>query len=158
MSDRHLSYIPFLCNNGQQRVIQFTWHTNPTTRNIVPGNFSDGLSHDSLICKLVLLDPCDRLNDELNLHVTLNLWGWVTHICVMKLSQHCCRWLLVTCSAPSHYLNQWWNMCNLSPRNIVPWNLIWNSELIQENAIENVVCNVLTHKPMIFHIEHSLYQ
>ena len=34
--------------------------------------------------------------------------GWVTFICVSKLGCHWFRWCLVTYSALSHYLNQWW--------------------------------------------------
>ena len=41
---------------------------------------------------------------------------------------------------PSHYLNQYWNIVNLTLWNKVQWNLNRNSYLfIQENAFENIV-------------------
>ena len=42
--------------------------------------------------------------------------------------------------APSHYLNQCWNIVNWTPRNKLCWNFNWNSYIfIQENPFENVV-------------------
>ena len=47
----------------------------------------------------------------------------------------------VTCSAPSHYLNQCWLIVNWTPVNKFQWNLNRNSIIfVQENAFENVVC------------------
>ena len=71
--------------------------------------------------------------------ITLTHWGRVTHICVGKLtiigSDN--GW-----SAPSHYLNQCWNIVNSNLRNKLQWNPRQNSFIfIQENAFENVVCN-----------------
>ena len=67
-------------------------------------------------------------------HVTgplLTHWGRVTHICVSDL----------TIIGSSHYLNQYWNIVNLTRRNKLQWNVNWNSYFfIQENACENVVC------------------
>ena len=49
------------------------------------------------------------------------------------------QWLVVW-SAPSHYLNQSWNIVNWILRNKLQWNLNRNSYIfIQENAFENVV-------------------
>ena len=41
----------------------------------------------------------------------------MTHIYVSTLGLHWFRWWLVTCSIPSHYLNQWWITFNWSCRN-----------------------------------------
>ena len=43
--------------------------------------------------------------------------GRVTHICVHKLCHHCFRQWLVACLAPSHSLNQCWNIVNGTLRN-----------------------------------------
>ena len=45
----------------------------------------------------------------------------VLHICVSESGQHWFRWWLVTYSAPSHYLNQWWVI-----RTKLQWNLNQN--------------------------------
>ena len=45
--------------------------------------------------------------------------------------------------APSHYLNQCWNIVNSNLRNKLQWNNKQNSFIfIQENAFENVVCEM----------------
>ena len=45
--------------------------------------------------------------------------------------------------APSHYLNQCWNIVNWIRRNKFPWNFNRYSNIfIQENAFENVVCEM----------------
>ena len=47
---------------------------------------------------------------------------------------------LVAWPAPSHYLNQYWNIVNWILGNRIQWNLNRNSYIfIQENAFENVV-------------------
>ena len=70
----------------------------------------------------------------------LTHWGQVTHICISKLHHHWLKQWLVTWSAPSHYLNQCWNIFNWTLRNKFRWNLNQNSYIfIQENAFENVV-------------------
>ena len=62
------------------------------------------------------------------------------HIGVIDLCHHWFRWWLVAYSAPSHYLNQCWNIVNWTLRNKLKWNLNQNSYIfIQENAFENVV-------------------
>ena len=69
-------------------------------------------------------------------------WDRVTHICVNKLT------IIgsdngLSQSAPSHYLNQWWDIVNWNLRNKFQWNLERNSYIfIQENAFENVVCKM----------------
>ena len=46
-------------------------------------------------------------------------------------------------AAPSHYLNQCWNIVNSNLRNKLQWNIKRNSGIfIQENAFENVVCEM----------------
>ena len=48
---------------------------------------------------------------------------------------------LVAWTAPCHYLNQCWHIVNWTLRNKLQWNFNRNSNiLIQENAVESVVC------------------
>ena len=50
---------------------------------------------------------------------------------------------LVARSAPSHYLNHYWNIVNSNLRNTLQWNLKRNSYIfIQENACENIICEM----------------
>ena len=50
--------------------------------------------------------------------------------------------MAVAWTAPSHYLNQCWNMVNETLRNI-QWNINRNSYIfIKENGLENVVCEM----------------
>ena len=50
------------------------------------------------------------------------------------------RWL-VAWSAPSHYLNQCWNIFNWTLRKKLQWNFNRNfNTFIQENALERIVC------------------
>ena len=73
----------------------------------------------------------------------LTHWGRVTHICVSKLT------IIgsdngLSLVAPSHYLNQCWNIVNWTLRNKLQWNLNRNSNIfIQENAFESVVCETV---------------
>ena len=70
----------------------------------------------------------------------LTHWGRVTHICVGNLT------IIGSdngLSAPSHYLNQCWNIVNWTLRNKFQWNCNRNSNIfIQENAFENIVCEM----------------
>ena len=66
----------------------------------------------------------------------LTQWGRVTHTCVGNL-------IIIGSdnglSAPSHYLNQHWNIVNWTLRNKLQWNFNRNSNIfIQENAFESV--------------------
>ena len=46
-------------------------------------------------------------------------------------------------TAPSHYLNQCWNIVNWTLRNKLQWKFNRNSDIfIHENAIESVVCEM----------------
>ena len=57
-----------------------------------------------------------------------------------ETNQHWFRLWLVAWTAPSHYLNQCWNIVNWTLKNKFQWNLNRNSyNFIQENASENVV-------------------
>ena len=74
------------------------------------------------------------LNNAVNEHAPLTHWGRVTHICLGKL----------TWTAPSHYLNQCWNIVYWTLRNKLQWNFNRNSNIfIVENTFENVVCEML---------------
>ena len=47
-------------------------------------------------------------------------------------------------TAPSHYLNQCWNIVNCTHGNKLQWNFNRNSNIfIEENTFENVVCEML---------------
>ena len=57
-----------------------------------------------------------------------------------QTNHHWFRLWLVAWPAPSHYLNQCWNIVNETLGNKLQWNFIRNSNIfIQENALENVV-------------------
>ena len=58
----------------------------------------------------------------------LTHWGRVTHICIGNLGRHWLRLWLVACLAPSHYLNQCWNIVNWTLRNKLQWNFNRNSQ------------------------------
>ena len=59
-------------------------------------------------------------------------------------NHHRFRWWLGAWSAPSHHLNQWWNVVNWNLRNKLQWNLKRKSYIfIQENTFENVVCKIV---------------
>ena len=74
--------------------------------------------------------------------------GWthlplVPHIYVNGLGQYCFRKWLVTCSTASYYQNQSWRIVNWILRNKLQWNSNQNTKLFfQENAFENVVCEI----------------
>ena len=65
----------------------------------------------------------------------------MTHICVSKLTTIGSDNGLSP--APSHYLNQCWNIVNWTLRNKLQWKFNRNSNIfIQENALEIVVCEM----------------
>ena len=78
--------------------------------------------------------------------VCLTHWGRVTHICVVELGHHWFRQWLVACSAPSHYLNQCWNVVdivNCTFTNKLQWFFYRDSNIfIQEIVFENAVCKM----------------
>ena len=55
-------------------------------------------------------------------------------------SRRLLRQCRIAWSAPSNYLNQYWNFVNLTLRNKIQWNVNCNSHIsVQENAFENVI-------------------
>ena len=57
--------------------------------------------------------------------------------------QHWFRQWLVAWTAPSHYLNQCWNIVNWTPINKLQWNFDWNFNIfIQGNAFESTMCEM----------------
>ena len=71
----------------------------------------------------------------------LTHWGRVTHICVSQLTIIGSDNGLVAWPAPSHYLNQCWNIVNKTLRNKLQWIFSRNYNIsIQENVFESVVC------------------
>ena len=83
--------------------------------------------------------------------LTLTRWGRVTHICVGNIGHY---W-----SAPSHYLNQCWNIVNWTLGNKLQWNFNRNSNIfIQENAFERVVCEMaaILSRPQWVKIGHRI--
>ena len=73
-------------------------------------------------------------------------WGRVTHnTCVGKLNHHWFRKWLVAWTAPSHYLNQCWNIVYWTLRNKHLWIFDRNSNIfIQEGALQNVACEMVS--------------
>ena len=66
----------------------------------------------------------------------------MTHICVSKHTIIGSVWL-VAWSAPSHYLNQCWNIVHWNLGNKLQWNFNRYSNLfIPENGFESVVCEM----------------
>ena len=57
-------------------------------------------------------------------------WDRVTHICVNKQGHHWFRLLVVVWPAPSHYLNQCWNIVDWTIGNKFQWNFIRNDKLL----------------------------
>ena len=93
-------------------------------------------------------------NDNLQ-HFSLTYRGRETHICVSKLGHHWFRYALVTSSAPSHYMNQCWNIVNCTLGNIFQWHLNQNTTIfVTENAFENIVRKMST----IFLVPASMYK
>ena len=59
--------------------------------------------------------------------------------------------------APSHYLNQCWNIVNWTLRNKLQWTFNRNYNIfIHENAIESVVCEMVTilSRPQCVEVVH----
>ena len=58
-------------------------------------------------------------------------------------NHHCFRKWLVAWTAPSHYLNQCWNIVNWTLWNKFQWNFNRNSNIfIHENEFESVICEM----------------
>ena len=79
----------------------------------------------------------------------LTHWGRVTHICVGKLT----AW-----TAPSHYLNQCWNIVNWTLGSKLQWDFNRNSNIfIEENTFENAVCEMwfISSGPQCVNLHYS---
>ena len=71
-------------------------------------------------------------------------WGRVTHMCVSELT------IIGSDNGLSPgrrqaiiWTREWWNIVNWTLRNKLQWNFIRNSNIfIQQNALENVVCEM----------------
>ena len=75
----------------------------------------------------------------IKIYMCLTDWSRLMHICVGKLVI-IVHILVIAWSAPSHHLNQCWNIVNLTLNNKLQWNFKQNSHIfIQENAFVNVV-------------------
>ena len=69
--------------------------------------------------------------------------GRVMYICRQYIYHHWFRQWLVAWSALSPYLNQYWNIVNLTLRNKIHWNInVYSYIFISENAFECVVCEM----------------
>ena len=70
-------------------------------------------------------------------------------------SNHWSRKWLVAWSAPSHYLNQCWDIVNWILRNKLQWNINRNSNIfIQENESECVFCKIAFTLPRPQCVKH----
>ena len=68
----------------------------------------------------------------------LTHWGWVTHLCVSRLT------ITGLDNGLSPYLIQCWNIVNWTLGNKLQWNFNRNSNIfIEENTFENVVYEIL---------------
>ena len=75
------------------------------------------------------------------------------YVCLIKLSYHWFRQWLGAWQAPSHYLNQSWNIVNWTQQNNLRWNIHQNTIIfIQENAFEDIVWMMTTilSQPQLF--------
>ena len=132
------------------RNIKKIWQHKPTLfLYLMPGiNYRDNLYNNVFhFERNTLVGTCPwRVCEMTNCRLSLNSLSRVTHICVSRLDHHWFRKWLVAWSAPSHYLNQCWNIVNWILRKKLQWNLNHNLYIfIQENAIENVVCQNVGH-------------
>ena len=73
------------------------------------------------------------------LRILLTPWGRAMHICVSDQT------IIGSDNglSPSHYLNQCWNIVNLTLSNKLQWKGNRKSQIfIKENAFENIVCEM----------------
>ena len=111
------------------------------TRNILPLWDLNvlALAHWHTRCYSYKPKMCDKNANMSSTSNILTHWGRVTHICVSELT------IIGAWSAPSHCLNQCWNIVNWIPRNKIQWNVSRNSYIfIQENPFENVIWKMAT--------------
>ena len=93
-----------------------------------------------VLCTVLIYQRRRCTHCDVKIMHVLTHWGRVRQICVNKLYHHWFRWWLVAWTAPSHYLNQCWNIVNRTLGTKCQWNLNRQSYIfIQENAFENIV-------------------
>ena len=73
-------------------------------------------------------------------------WGLVTPHGVLKLGYDWCRQWILACSAPSHYLNQWWPIFNLIPVTY------FNQSLSKIQIFHSIKCIWKCRLPNISHL------
>ena len=76
-----------------------------------------------------------------------------------QTNHHWFRQCIVAWPAPSHYLNQCWNIVNWTLGNKLQWNFNRNSNIfIQEIAFENVVCEMasILSRPQCVYLDPCL--
>ena len=91
---------------------------------------STGLGNESVLDRYRLLLgplPGDQVRWCMHTSNALTHWGRLTHICVSRLCHHWFRQWLVAWPAPSHCLNQWWNIVNWTLGNKFRWNHYQNN-------------------------------
>ena len=89
------------------------------------------------VLKIFINDACGLNTNYINSLRLSNAYmrRWSNH--------HRFRQWLVAWSAPSHYLNQCWNIVNWTLGNKLQWNFNRNSNIsFLENALESVVCEI----------------
>ena len=93
------------------------------------------------VLDMSLIITHSRLHPHLPWASELTHWGWVMHIHISELTIiGSDNGLFVAWLALSHYLNQCWNIINLTLRNKLQWNVNRNSYIFsQENTFENAI-------------------
>ena len=95
---------------------------------------------DNIVNRINILRSCWNINA---MRLMVNTLRSVTHTCVSELGHYWLRQWLGAYSAPSHCLNQWWPVVNLTHKNKLEWNFNqYVITFIQENALQNVVCKI----------------
>ena len=69
---------------------------------------------------------------------------YVTRLQWVNLGHHCFQWWLVTCSAPSHYLNQCWII--IIYITIIRSKIQWNSKQIQWFSLKKINLKISSTK------------
>ena len=76
------------------------------------------------------------------------------------INDHWFRQWLATCTAPSHYLNQCWNIVNWTLGNKLKWSLNQNLYIfLQENAFENAVRKTaaILSRPQCVNVDQEMW-
>ena len=108
---------------------------------------------DNYTLKWGLLKPRSLISTLVIFPILLSHWSRVTHICVSSLTiiSSDNGW-----SAPSHYLNQCWNIVNWTLRNKLQWNFNRNSKHFHSRKCENIVCEMasILSRPQCVNFTH----